>query len=609
MGHLAIDTETTGTDFHHGCLPFMITACDGKTNYIWEGEVNPHDRSEVVWDPSVIREVKETLGTYDHHVYHNAKFDVRALSKIGIKVDHWDSIDDTLIASHLACSGESHSLKYLAYKYLGYYNDGEHLLDTAVKAARSKYSTTYDIAKSGHKCFPGLSGPRVKWYKMDMWLAMKECRTYGSTDVEMTWLLWEMYKDVIDELDLWEQYNTRKALLEITYEMEETGLHLYRDGPEGVVNEIKRNTALKELLRQHIQKETKLLNHLDLNKESAMRLLFFKILNLPVYSRTAITREPSLNKEAIEHYIRMNPDNKVLQHYAEYRKCGTRIGYLSSYLKWCCSDSRIRSNILITGTRETRQASLNPNSQNIDKALRHIFGPPPGYVWLDFDLVNIELRIWTYEVGNKELIGVFEQGGSVHLLIASIIHRELFEGCDNDGESFKSEYEATWYQWVKNGNFAIIYGAAARKADITYKLEGAYSKIARRFPEVPVYTARTIKEAEDNDRLISAPQVVCVGGYPLDVDMNESFKACNYKIQGSAGYVINHAMINVHNNSDYQSANAKMVNQVHDSIIIEVATDDDTPQLRSSLQTSIEAAGLKYLPTCTATYKVIESAN
>jgi DNA polymerase I-like protein with 3'-5' exonuclease and polymerase domains len=87
--------------------------------------------------------------------------------------------------------------------------------------------------------------------------------------------------------------------------------------------------------------------------------------------------------------------------------------------------------------------------------------------------------------------------------------------------------------------------------------------------------------------------------------MDDPHKACNYKIQGSAGYMIGEAMINVHNNPDYKESGARMVNQMHDSIVIQVEEARATPELRSSLQESIEAAGLKYLPTCKATFKTI----
>jgi DNA polymerase-1 len=601
---LAIDTETTGSQFFHGCKPFMVTACSGDHNFIWAAEVDPYNRSNVDWDPSAIHDIQAIIDQADTLVFHNAKFDIRALSTIGIDATCWSKVHDTLIASHVMCSGEPHGLKALAFKYLSYPDDDERELSLAVQRARAA-NPKYDLAKMGHPTLAGLKST-TKWHKLDMWLCPEECAKYAIGDVERTWLLWAMYERVIRQHKLWPQYMTRRALLKLTYDMEQVGLYLYTEGAGSVLKEIKRLEAYREIFRAAIQDELLLQNHLDLTKDKHIRTFLFEILKLKPVSYTAKTGAPAVDKDAINYYIKAFPASKPLQHFAEYRSAGTKLGYLQSYVKHLASDGRVHTSFLITGTRETRQASVSPNVQNIDKKLRHIFGPPPGKVWVDYDLVNIELRIWTYEVGNQEMIDVFERGESVHELIASIIHPELFARCQKEGTSFKSEYESTWYQWTKNGNFAIIYGASPYRADKTYKKEGCYAKIAKRFPQVPSYSARITEEAEHNDLNSYGPYVTCIGGYRLDIDMEEPFKACNYKIQGSAGYIINRAMILVSENPDYLLSGAIIVNQVHDSIIIELDEEDCTTELMESIKSSIEQAGKEFLPTCTASYKVVK---
>ena len=601
---IAIDTETTGSQFHHGCKPFMVTACTGDHNFIWTGKVNPYDRREVEWSPTSLNEIQALIDKADTIIYHNAKFDIAALNSIGIDAAFWDKTEDTLIASHVMCSGEPHGLKPLAFKYLGYPDTDEKILDLAVQRARASHPE-YDLAKYNHPTLAGLKST-TRWYKLDMWLCPDECATYAVGDVERTWLLWAMYGGVIRNESLWEQYCTRRALLQITYDIESLGIHMYVNGDNSVLQEIKRLKTYRELVRASIQDEIHLQNNLDLTKDAHIRKFLFEVLKLKPTKFTEKTGAPSVDKDAIEGYIRKHPESKPLQHFSEFRKAGTKLGYLQSYVKHLASDNRIHSSFLITGTRETRQSSKDPNVQNIDKNLRHIFGPPPGKIWIDYDLVNIELRIWAYEVGNKELIAVFEAGGSVHELIASVIHPELYEKCLNEGLSFKTEYAGTWYGWTKNGNFAIIYGASPYRADQTYKKEGCYAKIAKRFPEVPSYSARITEEAERNDIISYGPYVTCIGGYRLDVDMEEPFKACNYKIQGSAGYIINHAMINVAKDEQYLLSGARMVNQVHDSIIIEVDEEDVSSTLIDSIKSSIEEAGLQFLPTCEASYEVIK---
>jgi len=620
---LAVDTETTGTDFFHGCRPFMITACDGKSNYHWTGEVNPYDRAEVTWQEEDLEEARTLLSSASTLLMHNSKFDVRALHSIGIDLtSSWDRIEDTMIASHVCCSGERHALKQLAFRYLGYANEEQKKLKAAVLKARQEHKD-YDLAKEGHHTMPGEGGPGTSWSSMDYWLCIDECTRYGIDDVEMTWLMWQLYKNVMAKYSLRDVYEERKALLKITYEMQSHGMHLYTDAVE---EQIALQGVMRTILSRKIHEECQLGNDLDFTNEKHISFFLFNVLELPVTHRSEKTGKPLMNKDVIDGYIKTYPEHTPLQHFADFRREGTKRGYLSSYLKWVDDSDYIHSDMLITGTRETRQASRNPNTQNIDKALTNIFGPPKGKVWLVYDLVNIELRIWGYEVGNKELTSIFDQKKSFHAEIARTLYPRTFKQCEERSIPFKVLFNGTYYQWIKNGNFCIIYGGSEKKAITTYKavsdevllheawpkeyappsakakhLTNAYTKIVGRFPEVPKFTASKIKEVFDNDKKYGYPFITCKGGYRLDVNPDQIYTtACNYFCQGSAGYIIGLAMQEVDRNPDYREAGAAMVNQVHDSLYIEVDRDKCTPSLQESLKRSIEAGGERLLPTCEA---------
>jgi len=602
---LAVDTETTGTDYWHGCRPFLITMCDGQHNYHFQGTVDPYDRGSITYTQEDKKEIQRLLDEAQVLLFHNSKFDLHMLEEYGFKVNHlWPKIQDTIIAHHCLSSGESHALKYLAFKYMDYDNKDEELLEVAVKQARIS-NKDFDIARAGHHTFPGLSaGERIKWWKMDYWLCPEECITYGLSDVERTWGLWSIFYAALTDLDLIHQYKVRMQLVQIAYEMEKVGYHIYT---EDIKDEIAYLKDLQEGLIVQIRKETGLIGDFDPNKPEHLSRFLFNVLELTPTQFTEARGTPSLAKGAIEELIRENETIKALQLFQRYKIAGTQIGYLNSYLKWTCANDRIHSNVFITGTRETRQAYRDPNLQNIDKRLRHLFGPDNGYVWLDFDLVNIELRIWVYQVGNKELVAAFNKGESVHLLIAKQLYPTEYAACEASNTPFNKKYKDTLYQWVKNGNFAIIYGATERKADETYRLKGAYSLIAKRFPEVPAYTTSVIQEMWDNFEEYHWPHVTCLGGYKLDVPTDEPFVACNYKIQGSAGWIIGEAMVNVTKDPMYLSSNAKLIQQVHDSLVIEVKEENHSQELVDSIKKSIEAAGLKYIPTCEASYEIIKN--
>ena len=83
---IALDTETTGIDLFHGAKPFAVSTCDEKgiTNF-WEWEVDPTTRQPIIYQDDI-----EDLCDYidgSTLIFHNIKFDVRALRNIGINLE------------------------------------------------------------------------------------------------------------------------------------------------------------------------------------------------------------------------------------------------------------------------------------------------------------------------------------------------------------------------------------------------------------------------------------------------------------------------------------------------------------------------------------------
>ena len=102
--YVAIDTETTGVDFRgpDGARPFLTSICfeDGSTRY-WRWDVQPFTRRVEVPERDKQEIIEATTGYIP--VFHNAKFDIRALESVGISIA-WDLYEDTLlemVAYHL----------------------------------------------------------------------------------------------------------------------------------------------------------------------------------------------------------------------------------------------------------------------------------------------------------------------------------------------------------------------------------------------------------------------------------------------------------------------------------------------------------------------------
>jgi DNA polymerase-1 len=592
---IACDTEGTGLDVWHGCKPFMIQIATNQACYYWTGKVNPTNRS-VVWDNDTLDEIIKFFEEADEIWFFNAKFDIHMMESIGIEWKWWNKTNDVQVAHHCIYSNERGGLKPLSRKYVNYPEDDEEKLIESVRTARDYAPPDYLLAKIGIPTMP--IGQNKNMYKADYWLCPQETALYGCGDAERTYMMGDQEKKALKIRNKVPQYKIRMEVLKVLYSMEKHGMYfdikkakLYCDTLLDTMDEIE----------DEIKKITGCAYKVDLRKERFLSLLFFDILKLPVLTTTP-TGLPAFNSDAINTLIETYPDNKVIQLYAEWVKADTEYNYTNQYILWC-TNSRLHSNFWLTGTRETRQASEKPNTQNIPKAVRKFFVPPPGKLYLDFDLVNIELRIWAYCVKDKNLIKLFEEGKSVHLIIAEIVFPKLFR--ELGPEKFKETEE---YGRVKNGNFSLVYGATRWKADATYGVPGAYDAVIGMFPGIEAYIIETNNEAKENYIKTGEQFITTLGGYKLHVPLDEPHKCCNYKIQGTAGYLIGLAMIEVSKNPLYLRHDCQIVNQVHDSLIIEYSSDlseEEETNLTNSLIASIEDAGKQLIPTCKVSYKYV----
>lgn len=593
---LAVDCESTGLDRFHGCRPFLITACDGEDNYYWEGQVNPYTRC-VYWEDDVITEVQELLDTAAVLVFHNSQFDLGMLESIGVKIDHlWNKIEDTLVASHALCSGDTHGLKDLGIKYLNYWDDDEKDLEQAIKSIRVKAAAKgWAIAKKGHEHFPAMKGA-VSWWKQDFWLAPEECLKYALRDAERTWLLWDAFKVGLTNEGLWAPYKLRKKLLKICYDMTTAGMRLNLRSTQDHIDNLEHKMLL---IRKYIEKELGIRHKFNWNKRDHLVSLLHNHLKLPSLYSTP-KGGPATDKKALAEYHQMY-NSKLLNALMKGRKLETELRYVSSYKLWADDEGYIHSNTNVTGTRETRQSSTNPNQQNITGKLKELFQPPPGSVWVDIDFVNIELRIWAFSVGNKDLMEAFNKGLSAHEAIMETLYpREYSQHINKPNEQTKRLYKR-----MKNGTFGIIYGASSKKSDESYGYPGATAKVLARFPGVAEYTRSLISQCEEHRICLQRHAVMTLGGYLLDVPTDEAFKACNFFFQGSAGMITAKAMIAVTSNERFIDSGSCLVAQVHDSLKPQIPIHKGLSKTIDSILYSMETCATDIFGPTPVSYELI----
>lgn len=612
---ISLDCETTGVDLVHGCQPFFVSTFSDdpkrKDPYeCWEWDVDPFTR-----EPQVPSKDKQRIEAYvqgDELVLHNAKFDVRALEKIGSNIAAWSNIHDTAIMAHCLTSAEKMGLKELALKYLDIDDNDQKELQVATNKARVRgRKLKWRIAAPLDPHFPAQKrAPHgAGFWVMDTWMPRAVAkhynypedhpwwtvlRRYAELDAYRTMGLWMVFKEALEDQGLWGHYEKRRKILEITYKMETKGVTLSKSRLEERTRIFSgKMRASRNLCKKYASGK---IQNIDSGKQ-LQKLLFNDWKLKPVReTKTGYSVDKKTMASLLTTTNRETDAYKFITSLNNSSKYTTALDYLDSYKLYSLVVNReflrIHPNFNSTGTATTRLSSYNPNQQNISKQnatnLRYVFGPGPGRVWFAHDYENIEMRISAYSSGEKELIKLFEKGGSYHLLISKLLYPKEYEACEREGVSFKERYEDTYYQWVKNGNFANQYGAQDETADNAYNYPGAKKKISSRFKKIAAQNQYWINFANKHG------YVETLGGYRLQTPLDQRYHKVkptlpyNYFVQGSAGWAMICAMLRV---DDYLSKKPDhhIIMTIHDELVF------DFPIRKDNKRTALEVKRLMEL--------------
>lgn len=706
---IALDTETTGVDFHHGARPFFVVTCDeeGEVRY-WEWDVDPLTRKPLIPEGDV-QDIGEYLfsgGPLDL-VMQNAKFDVSALATIGMwdlydVYEVWRDVKDTLVASHLLHSNQPKDLTSLAYRWLG--EDIEHYetdLERYVKECRKKVQLEkqrekkgkgsrdfgrWRIAQDDDPLMP--SAGEEPWradywlpraYASYMWTSSEAGRVYenngrdgephpeemsrglpgwewrpawvdGEEGVHEYWTVlrdyalqdapatlacWRLMREEIASRGLMTIFRERMKVLPVSYRMEQEGVTVSGTRLTDLKEQYGRESADLGESCLKIAKSVKypLVLPKGASPNNSLKEFLFEHLGLPVMGYTD-TGNPSMDKNAISAWLLTLPQGsaglRFLQSWQLKKKRDTSIAYMTGYERfWRETDEegwyRLHPNLNVTGTDTLRFSSNHPNSQNISKqeticddcegdgcdecgmtgksfrSLKYVFGPTPGREWYSFDARGIEDRLPAYRSGQQELIDIFERPddppywGSNHYLRFHTIYPDIWDAelkhqMENP-DHLKKKYKATYYQWCKNGGFAVQYGAVRRRggtADKAFRKDGAHDLLAERFSKLEALNQSYIAHANKHGFVYTFEDrsLGMTHGYPLLCTRTNYGKVLetvplNYVIQGSAMWWTMKAMIRVQEffdrlNSGEEFAGRtwggtyRIVLQVHDEIVCDM---------------------------------------
>lgn len=327
----------------------------------------------------------------------------------------------------------------------------------------------------------------------------------------------------------------------------------------------------------------------NLNSPKQLSEVLFEKLGLPAKKKTKSGW--STNADVLEDLSFSYPIVAEILDYRTLMKLKST--YCDGLLKVVCDDGRIRSTFNQKETRTGRLSSTEPNLQNIPirkplgSELRKFFIAKPGYVLIDADYSQIELRVLASIADDKAMIEGFLSGNDIHRITASQVFKVPLD-----------EVTPLMRTRAKAVNFGIVYGIGAFSLakDIGVSRQQAQDYISgylSRFSGVDSYMKNTVIKAKEDgyvktlfNRRRYLPELSSGNG------MLRAFGervARNMPIQGTAADIIKIAMIKVYDRLQLEKLDAKLIMQVHDELIIE-ASEKDANRAATLLKEEMENA-------------------
>ncbi|MCU0841366.1 MAG: DNA polymerase I [Thiobacillaceae bacterium] len=314
----------------------------------------------------------------------------------------------------------------------------------------------------------------------------------------------------------------------------------------------------------------------NLNSPKQLAEIFFGQLGLPVLKKTP-KGAPSTDEEVLE---RLALDFPLPRLVLDYRGLAKLKSTYTDKLPQMVDPATGRVHttysqaVAVTG----RLSSVDPNLQNIPvrspegRKIREAFIAAPGCVIVSADYSQIELRIMAHLSGDAGLLKAFREDADIHRATAAEV-----QGLDPEQVSVEQR------RMAKAVNFGLIYGMSAfgLAAQLNIERAAAQNYIDRyfaRYPGVARYMADTREKAKQDGyvetlfgRRLYLPEIR--GGNPGRRQGAER-AAINAPMQGTAADLIKLAMLAVQGWLDAEKLKSRLIMQVHDELVLEVAKDE-----------------------------------
>lgn len=384
-------------------------------------------------------------------------------------------------------------------------------------------------------------------------------------DAYVSYCAYDAVMNELKEEEMLELYNNIEHPLIFTLaDMEKRGIKA--DKKELETYSQKLNERIKQLETQIYELAGEQFN---INSPKQLGVILFEKLNLPFAKKTKTgysTSADIMEKLQCEHPV----VGKVLEYRQLTKLKSTYADGLAGYIG---EDGRIHTTFNQTITATGRISSTEPNLQNIPirfelgKMIRKVFKPEPGYIFMDADYSQIELRVLAHMSGDEALINAYNSDEDIHKITASKVFNTPLD-----------EVTPLQRRNAKAVNFGIVYGISSfglgQDLNITRKEAQEYIKsYFKTYPQIKNFLDELVEQAKTRGYAITmynrrrpVPELSSTNF--MQRQFGERV-AMNSPIQGSAADIIKIAMINVNKRLKSENLKSRLLLQIHDELLIE----------------------------------------
>lgn len=568
---LAVDTETTGLNPYGIRNPDRICGVsiggqDGRTFYL------PFRHKSAGNLP--LRYLEYLTGYLNERnldgslnlIFWNAKFDLHMLAVDGLNPRPHGGVEDAMIAAHLLNENEpSFGLK----EYCDRYQLGPGSLDE--RELREAIEARYGRKKE------------KEWKGLIHAMPVEAVAPYAETDVVLTLAAANAQRPALKAWNLDRLYAEMNDYLLMIWRMERRGIRLDRDE---VATQMRTLNPRKVDTLDAILDEVKRLTGSTLDPTPRPVVIGKRGLPLkqkPVYTFnpgspsqvTVLTDWPKTDVRFIEELADDDPFKHFGELILDYRVLSKMSGtYYDAYLDMVDVEGTLRPNYNMHGTVSGRLSCSRPNMQNVPRytekrPVKRAFEARDGYVLLEMDYQAAELRIASHYAQERRMQAIFHQGRDPHGETAEKLGIPRFV--------------------AKTLNFLIIYGGGVNAVMKTLKCDRETAQSYLRgyhdlYPGFGALNRAMSKKVEDNGYFrMETGRVAHFNTYKRYESEMSSYKAMNRLIQGSASEMLRIGMQTLDDRIRTDGFDAYPLLQVHDSLLVEVATgqvDEFVPVLR-----------------------------